>query len=85
MNNMASVFIDPTRISGADFGADLEAYADWMTGAPPAAPGGEVLLPGDVERRTATVRRNEGIPLDATTLGQLQAAARRLGVAELRA
>ena len=47
MNNMASVFIDPTRISGADFGADLETYADWMTGAPAAAPGGEVLLPGD--------------------------------------
>ena len=31
MNNLASIFIDPTRFGGADFAADLEAYADWMT------------------------------------------------------
>ena len=54
-----------------------------MKAAPSAAPWGEVLLPGEVERRTAAARRATGIPLDATTLGQLQAEARRLGVAEL--
>ena len=52
MNNMASIFIDPARFGGAHFAADLEAYAEWMKAAPPAARGGEVLLPGEVERRT---------------------------------
>jgi LDH2 family malate/lactate/ureidoglycolate dehydrogenase len=84
MNNLASIFIDPGRVAGADFAAGLEAYAAWMKAAAPAAPGGEVLLPGEVERRTAAARRETGVPLDAKTLGQLQAAAWRLGVAELR-
>ena len=84
MNNMASIYIDPARVGGAGFAADLEAYAAWMKAAPPAAPGGEVLLPGEVERRTAARRRAAGIPLDGTTRGQLQTEAGRLGVAELQ-
>jgi uncharacterized oxidoreductase len=83
MNNMASIFIDPGRIGGASFADDLEAYAGWMKAAPPAVPGGEILLPGEMELRVAEKRRREGIPIDTTTLGQLQELAHRLGVAEL--
>ncbi len=83
MNNMASIFIDPGRISGAMFTDDLDAYAGWMKVGPPAVPGGEILLPGEMELRVAEARRREGIPLDATTLGQLQALARELKVPEL--
>lgn len=85
MNNMTSVFLDPSRFAGTLFADDVEAYAAWMKAAPPASPGGEVLLPGEVERRTAARRRAEGIPLDDTTLGQLNALAGELGLAALAA
>lgn len=81
MNNMASIFIDPARIAGADFATDLAAYAGWMKAAPTAAPGGEVLLPGEMERRVAEKRRREGLPIDDTTRGQLRDLAARLKVA----
>ena len=50
-------------------------------GSPPAAPGGEVLLPGDLERRTRALRQAQGIPLDATTISEITATALALGLA----
>jgi uncharacterized oxidoreductase len=43
-------------------------------------PGGEILLPGEPERRTRARRLAEGLPLDANTLDQLRGAARQVGV-----
>ena len=43
-------------------------------------PGGEVLLPGDPERRTRVEREARGIPLDPNTLAQLRSAAESVGV-----
>jgi uncharacterized oxidoreductase len=83
MNNMASIFIDPGRVGGAHFDRDLGFYADWMKASPPIDPGGQVLLPGEVELRTARQRRATGIPLDATTLGQLNQAAGGFGLPPL--
>ena len=61
------------------FRSRLTAY---VTASPPATPTGEVLLPGEVERRTRTDRGANGIPLDAKTLDQLRGAARSVGVAD---
>ena len=80
MNNMASILIDPSRVAGAQFAADVEAYAEWMKAAPPAAGGGEILLPGEMERSVRDRRLRDGIPLDETTLGQLLATAQTLKV-----
>ncbi len=82
MNNLASIFIDPARVGGADFVGDLGYYADWMKAAPTAAPGGQVLLPGEMERRVAEERRQNGVPLDDTTLSQLHASADRLNISD---
>jgi len=84
MNNMASVFIDPGSVAGASFGGDIEAFSRWMLDAPPAEKGGEILLPGDIERRVAARRRAEGIPLDKTTVDQLNHCAAKLGLPPLR-
>jgi uncharacterized oxidoreductase len=83
MNNLAAVFIDPAQVGGADFDGDLGFYAEWMKASPSAEVGGEILLPGEIELRVAEKRRKEGIPIDDTTLAQLQAAAARLGVPRL--
>jgi uncharacterized oxidoreductase len=84
MNNMASIFIDPERISGANFESDLEAYAGWMKAAPTVTPGGEVLLPGEMELRVAAKRRQDGVPIDDTTLSQLQGLATRFKLPQLK-
>lgn len=83
MNNMTSIFIDPTRVRGAHFDRDLGLYAEWMKDSPPIQSDGEVLLPGEVELRTARKRQSEGIPLDAATLRQLNEAAEGFGLPPL--
>ena len=83
VNNMLSLVLDPGRLSSEDaFAGDVTRLVDWVTGSPPLAPGGEVLLPGDVERRTKAERTARGLPLDQKTLAQVRAAARSVGVPE---
>jgi hypothetical protein len=43
--------------------------------------GGEILLPGEVERRTLTERRANGIPVDPMTAKQIVDSAAALSVA----
>jgi uncharacterized oxidoreductase len=62
--------------------ADLERLTAYVTASPPAVLGGEVLLPGEIERRTKAERLAHGIPLDPNTQDQLRGAARGAGVAE---
>lgn len=83
VNNMLSILIDPERMAGtAALAADLDRLEGWVKASPPATPGGEVLLPGEPERRTRAKRLAEGIPLDRNTIDQLAAAARSVGVPE---
>ena len=62
--------------------ADLERRTAYVTASPPATPGGAVLLPGEIERRTRAERLAHGIPLDPNTLDQLRGAARAVGLSE---
>jgi uncharacterized oxidoreductase len=82
INNLLSILIDPERLAGSEaLAADLERLTAYVTASPPVRPGGEVLLPGEIERRTRAERLAQGIPLDPNTLDQLRGAARALGVA----
>jgi uncharacterized oxidoreductase len=88
VNNMLSILIDPERMAGMDaMAGDLARLESWVKTSPPTEPGGEILLPGEPERRLRQKRRAGGIPLDANTLKQLADAARSVGVpdAEIRA
>ncbi len=81
VNNMLSILIDPERMNGIDaMATDLARLEDWVKASPPASPGGEILFPGEPERRLKAKRLAEGIPLDANTLDQLRAAAHSVGV-----
>jgi hydroxycarboxylate dehydrogenase B len=81
INNLLSILIDPERMAGSQaLAADLERLTAYVTASPPATPGGEVLLPGEIERRTRAERLAHGIPLDPNTLDQLRRAARSVGL-----
>jgi uncharacterized oxidoreductase len=47
----------------------------------PIADGSEVLLPGEIERRTRARRERDGVPLDAATRGQIAGSVRPLEIA----
>jgi len=81
VNNMLSVVFDPDAFCGeAFFGHEVERFVEWVKASPPIAPGGEVLLPGEVERRTRERREREGIPLETATRRVIAESARTLGV-----
>lgn len=54
-----------------EFAADVAAFIDYLKDTPPAPGFNEVLVPGEIETRTAAVRRTEGIHVDETTWQQL--------------
>jgi hydroxycarboxylate dehydrogenase B len=81
VNNMLSILIEPERMAGmAAIATDLARLEGWVKASPPAQPGGEILFPGEPERRLKAKRLAEGLALDANTLDQLRAAARSVGV-----
>ncbi len=83
INTMCSIYIDPDKLPDrAGFEAETEAFLAWVKGSPPAEPDGEVLLPGEIERRTRAKRLRSGIPLDDTTITEMTEAALSLGMAQ---
>ena len=82
VNNMLSIVFDADAFCGADaFRAEIARMAAWVKASPPITPGGEVLLPGEIERRTRARLERDGIALDAVTRRQIAASVTGLGVA----
>ncbi len=82
VNNMLSLVFDAEAFCGAEaFNAEIARLAAWVKASPPAMPGGEVLLPGEIERRTRARLEREGIPLDVVTRRQIADSVRALAVA----
>lgn len=81
VNNMLSVLIDPDHAGGAAaFADDVERLKAWVKASPPIAAGGEVLVPGEIERRTRADRERNGIPIDDATRSQIETAAHAVGL-----
>jgi uncharacterized oxidoreductase len=82
LNSMFTVVMDPAffQADGA-FAAEVRRFIDFVRSATPAAPGGEILMPGEPEERTRRKRLAEGIDLDETTWGQIAETCRSLNVA----
>ena len=80
-NNMLSIYIAP-RVYAPDGSVTAEAkrFVDWVKASPPIAAGGEVLTPGDVERRMREERTRTGIPIDDKTWSDLLDAAQSVGI-----
>ncbi len=82
INHMLSFIVDPARLgTAAHLAREAQAFADWVKASPPA-PGQQVQLPGEPERRYRQQRAAEGIPVDATTWAQLLACGAKLGLEE---
>jgi uncharacterized oxidoreductase len=74
--------IDPTCFTVAgDFRAEVAAQAALISESSPAIGYDEVLLPGEIERRTTRQRTASGIPIPGTTWAELSDLAGSLGVA----
>jgi uncharacterized oxidoreductase len=81
VNNMMSMVFDPAAFCGVDeFKAEVTRMAAWVKGSPPVTPGGEVLLPGEIERRMRAQRERDGVPLDAVTRQQINESVKALGM-----
>ena len=82
VNNMLSLVFDAEAFCGAEaFNAEIARLAAWVKASPPVMPGGEVLLPGEIERRTRARLERDGIPLDVVTRRQIADSVRTLAVA----
>jgi uncharacterized oxidoreductase len=80
LNNMLSIILDPAP--GGDAAAasqEVATFIAWLKASPPIERGGEVMVPGDPERR-ARQARGQGIPLDDTTWANILATAAELGL-----
>jgi LDH2 family malate/lactate/ureidoglycolate dehydrogenase len=75
-NGLVLVAVRPSRWSGADVDAVVDAVRD----VPPLPGVGAVLVPGDLEAATEAVRRRDGIPVPDQTWSQLAEVAARRGV-----
>lgn len=73
VNNMLSIIVSPAVLGGAEtFAAEVASYLPWVRDARPSE--GDILLPGDIERRRKAERSVAGIDIDETTWAQLREA-----------
>ena len=81
-NGMLSIYIDPGRLDVAEyFPAEMARYAAYVKSARPAEAGGEVLLPGEPERRLRMERTAKGVPLSDAVWTSILTAAAAAGLA----
>lgn len=70
-NGMFSIYLDPRRFAADDsFQREVAGLVEWIKSSRPAAPGGEILIPGEFEERTRAARSG-GIELDDNTWRQI--------------
>ena len=81
VNNMTSIFIDPAVFLDAPtFQAEVTRFKEWVLSSQPAAPGGEVIMAGEVEHRMREQRRRDGVPIDDGTIARIVETATSVGV-----
>jgi uncharacterized oxidoreductase len=80
-NGMLSIYMSPSFFgSGEAFAEEARSYLTYFKSARPATPGGEVLMPGEPERRTRAHRLAEGVPLSDEVWASLVTAGREYGL-----
>ncbi len=80
-NGMLSIYLDVEQVAPGDgAAAEMMAFVDWFVSARPTPSDGEVLLPGEPERRRRVEREARGISLSRGTWASITDAAAALGV-----
>ena len=81
LNGMFSVLVDPAALGDrAAFEHEALAFIAWAQASPPREGFAPVQVAGDAERASRAHRSAEGVPVDATTWGEILDAATLLGV-----
>ncbi len=84
-NGPIIIAIDPTCFATKEeFASEVAAQAALISGSTPAEGFPEVLLPGEIERRTECDRRTNGIPIPDATWAELTHLAESLGIAMIQ-
>jgi uncharacterized oxidoreductase len=77
-NGMLSIYMAPSFFSSDhDAAAEARAYLDFVKSSRSASSSGEILLPGEPERRTRAERLEHGVPLADEVWASLCSAARQ--------
>lgn len=85
VNGMLSIYMAPEVFdSDQGFAPEVRQYVEFFKSARPAAPDGEVLVPGEPERRTREARLAGGIPLPEETWRAIVATAEKAGLGKDR-
>ena len=80
-NGCCFVAVDPSAFCPEEqFSDEVSRTIDYMKSSPPAPGFEEVLVPGEIEFRTARRRSTEGVPVDETTWQAIGEHAERLRV-----
>lgn len=80
-NGMLSIYLDPQRFQEQrEVTAEIERFIAWVKSSEKATPGGEILMPGEIEARTKHQRLRDGIELDETTWKSLVDTGKSLGL-----
>jgi uncharacterized oxidoreductase len=80
-NGMLTILLAPTFFqSEDDFAAEVNRFIAFVKSSARVSPDAEILMPGEVEERTRARRSRDGIELDETTFGQIEATCRSLGI-----
>jgi uncharacterized oxidoreductase len=81
-NNMLSIIMRVAAFAAPDqVNRELTGFMAWMKSARPRQKGGEILSPGEPERRLRKQRLEQGLPIDDTTWNGLLESAAKVGVA----
>jgi uncharacterized oxidoreductase len=71
-NGMLTIILNPTRfLSAEEFFPEVRRFIEFVKTSRTATPEGEILMPGEPERRTKIERMRDGIELDAKTCSQI--------------
>jgi uncharacterized oxidoreductase len=80
-NGMLSIYMDHRFFQeDAAFGAEVRRFIEWVKSSAKSQPGGEILMPGEIEDKTKTQRLRDGIELDDNTWKAISDTCRSLGV-----
>ncbi len=80
-NGMLSIYLDPKLFQeDAAFAAEVRRFIEWVKSSEKTQPGGDILMPGEIEDRTKAARLAAGIELDDTTWKSIAEVCRSLAV-----
>ncbi len=81
VNNMLTFVVDPRRlVDHAWMEAEIDAVVRYVKESPSVAEGGEVMVPGDPERKMLAERQAAGIPVEEATWEEIMEAGAAVGL-----